>query len=311
LSFLTDEDARPAGAAHPDVSLWDNGKDSAAELRRMMIIRKAALGRFGENAIRRGLPMATIEEALVPLYLYHRYQVDATAKTLGGLRYTVALRGDGQTPTRPVPASEQQNALAALLETLTPSALSLPPKLIDAIPPRPSTWPATRELFARYTGLTFDPLAPAVAAASITINDILQPERDARLIEQHARDASLPGLDSVVDHLIAATFDTHPANGYEAEILHAEQSLIVDRLMSLARSADMPAVRGIALLKLDQLRIRETKAAPTQDVESQAQRMMLATTIAYFQQHPHEKPPTTIEPSVPPGSPLGDDGGVD
>jgi hypothetical protein len=307
LTFLTDEDARPAGAAHPDVSLWDNGTDSAAELQRMLLIRKAALKRFGENAIRRGLPMATIEEALVPLYLYHRYQVDAAAKALGGARYTLALRGDGQTPQRNVPAAEQRKALAALLETLAPGELVLPQSLLDQIPPRPSTWPSTRELFARDTAPTFDPLAPAAAAASITIGDILQPERDARLVEQHAFDARLPGFDSVIDELVGATFDAPASSGYAAEILRVEQGQVTDQLISLARSAPMPAVRAIAQLKLEQLRQREGKAAAAGDAGEQAQRFMLAGRIRHFQEHPEETPAPT-EPVVPPGSPLGDCG---
>ena len=45
-----------------------------------MRVRRAALNRFGENTIRAGMPLATMEEALVPLYLYHRYQAEAAAK---------------------------------------------------------------------------------------------------------------------------------------------------------------------------------------------------------------------------------------
>ena len=37
--------------------------------------------------------MATIEEVLVPLYLHHRYQVEATATAVGGVGYTYASAG--------------------------------------------------------------------------------------------------------------------------------------------------------------------------------------------------------------------------
>lgn len=306
IGFLTDEDARPAGAAHPDVSLWDGGRDSAAELRRMMTVRKAALARFGENAIRRGMPLATIEEALVPLYLYHRYQVDATAKALGGQRYVYALRGDGQKPLSEVPAAEQQNALAALLETLSPAALALSPALLDTIPPRPPGWPATRELFARTTGLTFDALAPAVAASTVTINTLLQPERDARLIQQHARNAELPGFDAVVDRLIAATFDTPSANGYHAEILRAQQLLVVQKLIALARGAASPAVRGVAELKLEQLGRRAQANTKAVDSAIRAQSALLASTIQRYKSAPEDATHRLPEPKLPPGSPLGD-----
>lgn len=305
LTFLTDQDARPAGAAEPEVNLWDNGVDMAAELRSVMKVRAAALQHFGANAVRRGMPLATIEDALVPVYLFHRYQLDATAKVLGGLRYDYALRGDGQRPTTPISASEQRDALAALLQTLSPAALALPAPLLAGIPPRPPGYPLNRELFARYTGLTFDPLTPPVTAADLTLTNLLQPQRDARLVEQHAADPALPDLGEVIDKLVAATFDTPAADGYQAEILHAEQTLLVQHLMDLADSADMPAVRAVAALKLDQLQRRAANGKGG-DTAAQAQRFALASAIARFQKRPASAKPLPAPPAAPPGSPLGD-----
>ena len=67
---------------HPRVHVWANGTDPAQELERMLQVRRVALDRFGESAIPAGRPLATLEEALVPLYLHHRYQVDAAASAL-------------------------------------------------------------------------------------------------------------------------------------------------------------------------------------------------------------------------------------
>ena len=91
-------------SAHPRVNQWSNGTDPAAELTRMLGVRRAALARFGEHAIKRGMPMAQIEEVLVPLYLHHRYQVEAAASAVGGINYIYAMRGDGREPVKPVPA---------------------------------------------------------------------------------------------------------------------------------------------------------------------------------------------------------------
>ncbi len=104
--------------AHPRVDQWSNGTDATAELKRMMAIRKTALSRFGEQSIKRNEPMATIEEVLVPLYLHHRYQVEAAASTVGGIYFVYAMRGDGREPVKFAPAAEQRAALAALLTTL-------------------------------------------------------------------------------------------------------------------------------------------------------------------------------------------------
>src|SRR5437879_13394828 len=89
-----------------------------------MELRGTALKRFGENNIREGAPLATLEDVLVPLYMLHRYQVEAASKLVGGMDYTFALRGDGQAPTQIVAPAEQRRALAAVLATLKPEVLA-------------------------------------------------------------------------------------------------------------------------------------------------------------------------------------------
>ena len=120
----------------------------------MMQVRRNALDRFGENAIREGRPMATMEEVLVPLYMHHRYQVEAAASMLGGIDYIYALRGDGRIPMKRVSAEAQRAALDALLGTLQADELAIPSAVLDLLPPRPPGFGRTRELFPRYTGLS-------------------------------------------------------------------------------------------------------------------------------------------------------------
>jgi hypothetical protein len=305
LVFLSDQDARPAGSAHPHAHLWDNGADAAAELRRMMDVRRTALGRFGVQAIRNDMPLATLEEALVPLYLHHRYQLEAAAKVVGGAYYSYALRGDGQVPVEPVPADDQLRALDALLETLDPAALTLPRSLIELIPPRPSGYPSHRELFDRYTGVTFDPLSPAGVAAELTVAMLLQPERAARLVQQAALDPGLPGFDTVLDRLEAATFDVEPEDGYESEVQRLVQDVVVRHLMALAARAPMPQVRGMAELRLRDLRDRLAEARTGGPVPERAQAVRLVSEIQRFLERPAATwdAPGTLPP--PPGSPIG------
>src|SRR3569833_2805565 len=132
--FITDEDARPASGAHPLAHLWDNGKNAADELNRLLDIRRKLLDNFSEKAIRQDAPMATIEEALVPVYLMHRYQVEAASKMLGGLYYTYAVKNDGQPTTRFIQPADQWKAFSALMQTISPNTLALHEKLIEKIP---------------------------------------------------------------------------------------------------------------------------------------------------------------------------------
>jgi hypothetical protein len=303
LIYLTNQDT----AANPRVDQWSNGTDPAAELDRMMAVRRVALSRFGENSIRLNEPMATLEEVLLPLYLHHRYQVEAAATALGGQHYIYAMRGDGREPFKWVPAAEQQAALKSLLATIQPSVLTLPDVVIKKLPPRPSGYGRTRELFPRYTGDTFDVITPAMVAAYHTVSNIFDAERAARMVEQHAVDPSLPGLDAVIDDVLNAAFGAKPASPYEAEISRAVERVVIDQLMQLAGSAAMPQVRALASMKLERKAAELNKLSfSLQDASEVAHALLLARDIKRFIERPAEAAPAAAAPFVPPGAPIGE-----
>ena len=299
LLFLTNQDID----FNPKVDQWANGTDPAAELVRMMNVRRAALDRFGPTAIRRGWPMALMEEALVPLFLHHRYQVAAAASALGGLHSIYSVRGDGQTPTRPVPAAEQRAALEALAGTLRASELVVPKAVLDVLPPRPMGYPRHRELFPRYTGLPFDPVAPGLVAADHTITLILDPERASRLIAQHAYDPALPSFEDVITRLVAATFDDKTTTVYEELVNRAVERALVDRLIVLAGQAPNPQVRAVASASLRRLRRRAQAVAEADD--SAAHEHLIAADIGRFLDRPSEAARPLATPGPPPGAPIG------
>jgi hypothetical protein len=308
ITFITDQDARPESSAHPNTHLWDNGANAAAELQRMMDVRRVALDRFGETAIKTGEPLATVEEALVPLFLYHRYQTQATAKVVGGQYYTYALRGDGQQPLRPVPAAEQTQALDALLRTLRPSELTIPRGVLAELPPRPFLYNPHQELFRRETGLVFDAVAPATAAASFTLEYLFDPARSARMVEQKALDPSLPGLMDVIERVRQATFGATPGDGYEAAVNRAVEEVFVDRLMALAGSAPMPQVRAESQYELEQIGVQLAQASDGAGPEDRAHYRLLTSEIGRFLQRPQAPVAEPDAPAMPPGDPIGDPG---
>jgi hypothetical protein len=218
LIFISDADARPPGGAHPLAHLWDNGSDAADELNRLMQVRKTALRRFSEKNIPIATEYAKLEEVLAPLYLAHRYQVDACAKLLGGLYYTYARRGDGQKVTEMVAPQQQRKALEALLATLSPDNLAISTDILALIPPPAFGMTRSRETFQVRTGVTLDALSAAETAAEITVAFITHPERAARLVEYHARDARLPGLTEVVSQLFETSWHRAKADSYYDEI---------------------------------------------------------------------------------------------
>jgi len=177
---------------------------------------------------------------------------------------------------------------------------------VDRIPPRPSGYGMHRELFPRYTGSTFDAISPAVVASSLTVSQILEATRAARIVEQRAVDPSLPGLEEIIDKLFAGTFGARAANPYEAEVKRAVERVVIDNLTDLAASARMPQVRAIATLKLQQ---RMTAPARPQLTDAEfGHTQLLAADIKRFLERP-SAPATRLQPPVaPPGAPIGDFG---
>jgi hypothetical protein len=303
LRYMTNQDAD----AHPRVDQWSNGVNQADELTRIMKIRRAALDKLGEHSIRDGAPMATIEEPLVPIFMYHRYSVESTAHMVGGIDYIYAMRGDGRTPVKWETAANQRKALEALSATLKPSELTVPKQVLDAIPPRPPGFGRHRELFPRTTGSGFDPLSPATVAADVTIGFVLQLDRAARMVAQHAVDPTLPGLEEAIDRLSKAVFDAPAATPYEQEVRRAEERVLVDRVMWLASGSPNAQVRAVASYKLQGMAARQTVSSEAE----KAQRLLLAADIKRFLERPADPARPIVAPEAPPGAPIGGDPGMD
>ncbi len=299
LAFITDEDARPLGSAQPHAHLWDNGADPAVELDRVLRVRQAALNRFGEDAIQPGQPLSELEDTLVPLYLFHRYQTEAAAKEIGGLDYRYSLRGDGQIKPTLVDAADQRKALAAVLQTLSPETLTLPEPLLNLLPPTPPGFPRNRESFPSQTGLTFDPVAAAQSAADLTLALLFNPERASRLVQYHARQPTLPSLGEVIDATLASTQTTQ--TGLAVVVQHAVNARLVEALLGLAANPEASAeASAIAGAKARALKSRLDPGKPEEQAE--------ITRIEAWEREPAKFTP--VKPlEVPMGMPIGGDDG--
>jgi hypothetical protein len=305
LYFLAGQDALP-GSAHPLANVWDNGKNPVDELEQIMKIRAIALATFSEKRIPFQTPLATLEDVLVPIYLFHRYQVEAAASTLGGLYYNHIMRGDIQKNPEIVPAAEQRRALEVLLKTIQPENLAIDEKILNLIPPRPPGYWQHRDLFPGYTGPTFDSLAAAENAAGLTIEAILHPTRTARMVEYHSRNKDIPGLAEVLDKLISSTWKTEPRPGYHGEIQRVVDNVLLNNLMRLVvDDKAASSVRAIASLKLDELKNwLSEKINSLEDERQKAHYFQAAWQIKLFQDNPDKI--KLAEPLKPPqGAPIG------
>ena len=299
FKYVADMDSRAVSTSHPDGNLWDNGADAIAELEHLMRVREIALQRFSERNIRIGRPLSTIEETLVPIYLLHRFQIQAVGKLIGGQYFNYRLRADSQADARPVAVARQQQAIDALLATLDPTVLSLPQSLVDTITPRVPNNPKSRETFAGTTGMNFDAIAPARSSVALTLQVLLDPHRAARL----ERAGSI-GFDTIAQGLLNASWYAEPAKGMEAAIQRQTNMQVLYGLLGLAfdESADTD-VRAQAYASVSELQAWLSRRGPG-DRALRAQFRFAEREIQRLMDDP-DAIKALAPATVPPGSPIG------
>ena len=304
--FLSDQDARPPGAANRYAALWDNGPDPIAGLTHALAVRKIALANFGEHDVRPGVPLASLQEVLATVYFHHRYELTAAAKAVGGLDYAYNVRGDGQPPASPVPAATQRAALDAILSVLSPATLELPERVLALLLPRAFEQEAHAEMFASATSPAFDALGAAATASRMTVEALLQPERAARLVDFHRRDTSLPGLEAVLDGLVATGFPAPPREERDAELTRVIQQAVIDGLIRLAEDGAAPArvrFRVDATLKALSRRFQAVPdGTPTQRAHEDGLQREIEAHLSRFRD---AAPAAPAALAPPPGDPIG------
>ncbi len=305
--FLSDGDARPASAADPRTNLWDDGATAGAFLQDQVAVRRVALAKFGLGNLRPGEPVALLEERLAPLYFWHRFAVTAVAKTLGGLEYQYAVSGDGQTAVRPIAPAVQREALEALLGTLSPELLALPDTVVRLLPPHPAALEDRVEAFRSRTTPMFDELGAARTLAQHTVDNILQPERMARLVAMSARDRSALSVSEVIDRLMSATMTGIAGEStYHATLRRITARAAVDGLLALAADRQAASeVRDITELKLEEIRRRVTAASAGGPIAARAHHRGIARDITRWLDD-RELPAMTPALAAPPFDPFGD-----
>ena len=310
LLFISDRDARAASGAHPKAHLWDGGADAVDELERVMEVRKIALENLSEKKIPFGQPIATLEELLVPMYLFHRYQVEAVAKIVGGLNYTYAVRGDGQVPMQVVDGRKQREAIDALLATLTPDALAIPEEVLNLLPPYPlGFYENDREVFKSRTGITFDPIAAAESAVDFTFGLLLNHERATRMIDYASRESGVPGFADLTNEVIQKSFtSSYRSRGYEGELQRLVERSVLTHLIQLASNERASGqARAIATLSVNNIKQLLSDQNSSADVSEQAHQTFLLRQITQFENNPKDM--SLPDPLSPPdGSPIGQDG---
>ncbi|APG59442.1 zinc-dependent metalloprotease [Christiangramia salexigens] len=299
LRFISDSDARPAGGAHAYAHLWDNGKDAATELDRVLKIRKKAIENFSKDNIRTNEPYSVLEDVFVPLYFFHRYQTEAAIKLIGGLDYNYAVKGDQNQIVNHVPGDLQKKALDKILRTLNAEEMAIPANKLELFPPRAYGFSRDRESFKSNTNVAFDALGAPATAGELTMALLLDPARAERLVQQNALNMNLPGLDMVLERLIQQTIKNEQKDDYLRSVQSTINFVVFEHLLNLAiNEKSTPLVRSVANRKIDELAgwLRTKKDAFSTEMYRKIKR---------FRDKPEEFKIRTNVPKIPDGSPIG------
>ena len=209
--YVSDADARTPGDAEPDALLWDNGSDTLQAFDQLLDVRRKALDGFSIGVLPPDRQVGELEARLVPIYLLHRYQVEAVARLLGGTSYDYSQAGDRRAGTHPIAPDQQNAALDRLVATLGAAQLALPASVLDLLTPPATEYARNREYFATRSAPVFDAFAAVEAASAQTVQYLFAAPRLNRLAWQHARDPALPGIGDVLDTVFAATWQQEAA----------------------------------------------------------------------------------------------------
>ncbi len=305
--FLSDADARPEFASDPRTNLWDDASTPAEFLQHEMAARRVAISRFGERNIRVGEPIALLQERFVPLYFMHRFALNSLTKTIGGMGYANAVRGDRVQVTRPIDPAAQRAALASLILALEPRELEIPDTVVTLLGPRPFSYQPYVELFSSRTRPAFDELGAARTLAQMIVDGILQRERAARVVAFQTRAAHPLTLGEVVDALTADWSAPDPAGPKLAALRRVAQRAVVDRMLLLAADKEAaPEVRSLVELKMSSLRTRSRSLAVSGDEQRRAHWTSIAADLNRWLER-QELPSPTPALRAPPGDPFGID----
>jgi hypothetical protein len=250
--YQSDPDSRQSNAANVEGHLWDNGADPVSELSRISEVRKVAMANFGIKTIKTGATLSSLEETFAPIYLLHRYQLDAAAKLIGGVSYEYELKGDYLTAkgVNVVSGELQRGALAGMLNTLQSDFLSIPERLIHLITPKAYGESRNRESFKGRTGHTFDPISAAESAAGYSLNLLLKAERLNRVAQQQKRLQDTPDVAYLLTTLFKHSIKSKIVKVH-TQLSQRVNYLVLDQVVKAMHQENLaPEVRGEIELQL-------------------------------------------------------------
>ncbi len=303
--FISDQDARPRGSAHAYAHLWDNGANVSSELENVLAIRKQAIANFSKDNIKTNEPYSVLEDVFVPLYFFHRYQTEGVVKVIGGLEYTYAIKGDGNTIVKRIDGKVERKALTSVLMTLDVEEIGIPKNILNLFPPRAMGYGRSRESFKSKSGVAFDPFGAVETASNMTLSLLLHPERVTRLVQHKSLENSQLGLVEVLDEIISKTINKSYKDSYQQELQNVVNVQVLNQLFALSSNQNtykqVNAIVNAKIYEIHEL-LKKSKVKGIQQIYNQEMMKM----IVDFKKNPTKFKKPNV-PKIPDGSPIGMD----
>jgi hypothetical protein len=303
IRFNTDGDNARSGS-YPEVTQWINGPEAVAELVRVAAVRRHLIQRFDVSALEPGEPLAWLNYRFVPVYLHHRYALEAAIKAVGGMEFHYAVRGDSLPATAIIPPERQRRALEYVLDAIEPTELLIPESTLAAMAPRAFGYSADDWFFESAAYPAFDQIGVARTLAAMVVGNLLDPRRMARLVAFHARDGDLPSAEEVIARVLERTWTAYTPFELTA-LSRAVQRVVVDALIDLAANP-AATVEGRAAAEWGLRRIVETvQGADPRAPDEQAHRALVWADVERFLNRRDDGTIRSDPAASPPGTPIG------
>jgi hypothetical protein len=296
-----------APSSDPRWSRYDDLASPSDYLRETMAARKIILERYGPDILGPGEPIGDLRDArLWMTYLHHRWAIDTGVRYVGGEYDNLAVKGEEIPPTEIVPPALQREVLALLMETIQPANLAFPDRLLAQLGSSP--FGPNLEEFNSATGPVFDHLSAARTVSAMVLEQLLEPQRAARLVAFADREPAAPTLIDVLDVVIkgtwGATGDTTPMH---RSLRRVAQREALDAMMILAAHRDAtPEVRALTLDRIARVgQTARTRAGTATDPVTAAHLRQASRDVERYLGNPTEYAPKSSALPQPPGAPLG------
>ena len=300
----------------PRWSWYDDLESPADYFRETMAARSVMLDYYGPGILREGEPIGELRDMrLWMTYLHHRWAIEHALDFIGGMYHENVVKGDDLSsiaPTEIVPAALQRELLALVLEALEPENLAIPERILRYL----TTNPYSSRLEDMSENYAFDHLLAARILSALVVEEMLQPERAARLIAFADRQEGALSLPEVLDAVLAKSWlAPRGAEPRLRSLQRVSERVVLDSLMILgAHDETTPEARAVAFETLERLG-EDISERHDDDRVTEAHLRQAERDIARFVRDPDSVAPESAVPAwgrrprsrypLPPGPPLG------